>query len=125
MTPPSSAPTMTGSTMAAWWRPPASSSTRPTRPDPCPIHGASSSRHRSSRARTERRRMRILHVLDHSIPLHSGYSFRTQAILEQQRAMGWQTFNLTSGKHHLPCPAREDVEGLTFYRTAYDTSFIA
>ena len=29
--------------------------------------------------------MRILHVLDHSIPLHSGYMFRTRAILEQQR----------------------------------------
>ena len=28
--------------------------------------------------------MRILHVLDHSIPLHSGYTFRTAAILREQ-----------------------------------------
>ena len=32
--------------------------------------------------------MRILHVLDHSIPLHSGYTFRTAAILREQRALG-------------------------------------
>ena len=32
--------------------------------------------------------MRILHVLDHSLPLHSGYAFRTLAILREQRALG-------------------------------------
>jgi len=32
--------------------------------------------------------MRILHVLDHSIPLHSGYTFRTAAILREQREAG-------------------------------------
>src|SRR5574338_53758 len=30
--------------------------------------------------------MRILHILDHSIPLHSGYTFRTAAILREQLA---------------------------------------
>ncbi|CAM5364538.1 hypothetical protein RLIN73S_07094 [Rhodanobacter lindaniclasticus] len=35
--------------------------------------------------------LRILHVLDHSLPLHSGYTFRTLAILGQQRALGWDT----------------------------------
>ena len=33
--------------------------------------------------------MRILHVLDHSIPLHSGYTFRTRSILREQQALGW------------------------------------
>jgi hypothetical protein len=33
-------------------------------------------------------RMRILHILDHSIPLHSGYIFRTAAMLRQQRKLG-------------------------------------
>ena len=28
--------------------------------------------------------MRILHVLDHSLPVHSGYTFRTRAILKAQ-----------------------------------------
>ena len=32
--------------------------------------------------------LRILHVLDHSIPLHSGYTFRTASILREQRALG-------------------------------------
>ena len=40
--------------------------------------------------------MRILHVLDHSIPLQSGYTFRTLAILREQRALGWQTLQLTT-----------------------------
>ena len=31
--------------------------------------------------------MRILHVLDHSIPLHSGYTFRTLALLREQRKL--------------------------------------
>ena len=62
--------------------------------------------------------LRILHVLDHSIPLHSGYAFRTRAILREQRRLGWETFQLTSPKHAVPCPAEEDVDGLHFYRTA-------
>ena len=36
--------------------------------------------------------MRILHILDHSIPLHSGYTFRTLALLREQRRLGWDTF---------------------------------
>jgi phosphatidylinositol alpha-1,6-mannosyltransferase len=43
-------------------------------------------------------RVRVLHVLDHSIPLHSGYTFRTLAILREQRRRGWETFHLTSPK---------------------------
>jgi len=62
--------------------------------------------------------MRILHVLDHSIPVHSGYAFRTLAILREQRALGWETEHVTSAKHELPCPPVEEVDGLTFHRTA-------
>ena len=46
--------------------------------------------------------VRILHVLDHSIPMQSGYTFRTRAILREQRRMGWETFHLTSPKHAAP-----------------------
>ena len=38
---------------------------------------------------------RILHVLDHSLPLHSGYTFRTRAILTAQAAMGWTVAGVT------------------------------
>lgn len=61
--------------------------------------------------------MRILHVLDHSIPLHSGYAFRTIAILRQQRALGWETVHVTGSKHVLDSPPEEDVDGFHFYRT--------
>jgi PEP-CTERM/exosortase A-associated glycosyltransferase len=64
-------------------------------------------------------RVRILHVLDHSIPLHSGYTFRTAAILREQRALGWETFHLTSPKHSAPGAVEEDIEGLHFFRTRW------
>jgi PEP-CTERM/exosortase A-associated glycosyltransferase len=60
---------------------------------------------------------RILHVLDHSIPLHSGYTFRTQSILREQRRLGWETFHLTSPKHLDPQGLEETVDGLHFFRT--------
>ena len=61
--------------------------------------------------------MRILHVLDHSIPLHSGYSFRTLAILRGQRAMGWETLHVTGAKQGSPADGADDVDGLRFHRT--------
>ncbi len=62
--------------------------------------------------------IRTLHVLDHSIPLHSGYTFRTVALLREQRALGWETFQLTSPKHGETSVPFEDVDGLRFYRTS-------
>ncbi len=61
--------------------------------------------------------LRIVHILDHSIPLQSGYAFRTRAILREQRRLGWETIALTSPKHTAPGGAEEDVDGLHFYRT--------
>ena len=65
--------------------------------------------------------MRILHVLDHSIPLHSGYTFRTASILREQRALGWETFHLTSPKQGQTAAADEAIDGLHFYRTPAGT----
>ncbi|WP_426071142.1 TIGR04063 family PEP-CTERM/XrtA system glycosyltransferase [Janthinobacterium sp. DSP2-3-3] len=62
--------------------------------------------------------MRILHILDHSLPLHSGYTFRTLAILRQQRALGWHTMQLTSAKQGPADGAQQLVDGWHFYRTA-------
>lgn len=61
--------------------------------------------------------IRVLHVLDHSIPLHSGYTFRTAALLREQRALGWETHHLTSPKQGTTCASFEEVDGLGFYRT--------
>ncbi len=60
--------------------------------------------------------MRILHVLDHSAPILSGYTYRTLSILREQRKMGWETAHVTSSKH----PAAslvEESEGFRFHRT--------
>jgi PEP-CTERM/exosortase A-associated glycosyltransferase len=69
--------------------------------------------------------MRVLHVLDHSVPLHSGYSFRTLAILREQRKLGIETFHVTSPKHTAPGPPVEDVEGFRFHRTAPASGFLS
>jgi PEP-CTERM/exosortase A-associated glycosyltransferase len=70
--------------------------------------------------------MRVLHVLDHSIPLHSGYTFRTASILREQRALGWETFHVTGSKHQGGNDLLEETaDGLHFYRTAKSTGAMA
>jgi PEP-CTERM/exosortase A-associated glycosyltransferase len=61
--------------------------------------------------------MRILHILDHSMPMHSGYSFRTRAILKAQIARGWKVAGVTGARHTQDGPDVETIDGLTFYRT--------
>lgn len=61
---------------------------------------------------------RILHVLDHSLPLHSGYSFRTASILREQAALGWQTWHLTTPRQIDGHSGHEVADGLTFHRSA-------
>ncbi len=63
--------------------------------------------------------MRILHVLDHSLPLHSGYTFRTRAILKAQQAMGWEVACLTGARHTAAGPDPEAIDGLVFHRTPH------
>ena len=65
--------------------------------------------------------MRILHVFDHSLPLHSGYTFRSANILREQRKLGWETFHVTSPKQVNCTLAEEDADGLHFYRTPQPT----
>jgi PEP-CTERM/exosortase A-associated glycosyltransferase len=60
---------------------------------------------------------RILHVLDHSLPTHSGYTFRTRALMKAQLAKGWEVAGVTGVRHPAPGPDGETVDGLTFYRT--------
>jgi PEP-CTERM/exosortase A-associated glycosyltransferase len=61
--------------------------------------------------------MKVLHVFDHSIPLHSGYTFRSRAIIRQQQALGIETCHVTSAKHGNKKIEVEEVEGLKFYRS--------
>ena len=61
--------------------------------------------------------LRILHLLDHSLPLHSGYVFRTLSILKEQRKLGWETYQLTSPKQGHASTELESFDGWEFYRT--------
>lgn len=76
--------------------------------------------------------MKILHIFDHSIPLHSGYTFRSRAILREQRKLGWNTAHVTSPKHAVDLagqgkevPLVEEVEGLRFYRASLPGGWMA
>jgi PEP-CTERM/exosortase A-associated glycosyltransferase len=62
---------------------------------------------------------RVLHVLDHSLPLQSGYTFRTRAILKAQQAGGHEVQCVTGQRQEGPPPASnpEIVDGLIFHRT--------
>jgi PEP-CTERM/exosortase A-associated glycosyltransferase len=62
---------------------------------------------------------RILHILDHSLPLHSGYAFRTRAILKAQEADGHEVRAIT-GLRQGPTAIDglpEEHAGLRFHRT--------
>jgi len=69
--------------------------------------------------------MRILHVFDHSLPLHSGYTFRSANILREQRKLGWETFHVTSPKQVNCSVAEEEADGLRFFRTSHPTGFMS
>jgi glycogen(starch) synthase len=61
--------------------------------------------------------MRILHVLDHSLPLHSGYTFRTRAMVMAQKARGLEVACLTGARHGGAGADPETIEGIDFHRT--------
>jgi len=60
---------------------------------------------------------RVLHVLDHSLPMHSGYTFRTRAILKAQQDSGIEVRGITGLRHVVEGPDTEEVDGITFHRT--------
>ena len=61
--------------------------------------------------------MRILHILDHGLPLQSGYTFRTRAILKSQMRRGWEVAAVTGPRHGKSESAEETVDGMDFFRT--------
>src|SRR3546814_17898173 len=61
--------------------------------------------------------MRILHVLDHGLPLQSGYTFRTRATLKAEEGKGWTLAALTGPRHGAAPAARASVDELAFVTT--------
>jgi PEP-CTERM/exosortase A-associated glycosyltransferase len=61
--------------------------------------------------------LKVLHLLDHSAPLHSGYTFRSLAILRSQRDLGIETVHVTSQRQGISEAEHEVSEGIEFFRT--------
>lgn len=61
--------------------------------------------------------MKVLHVLDHSRPVLSGYSTRSWNIVHFQQRLGLGPVVLTSPKHPAVGPDREVLDGIVHYRT--------
>lgn len=60
---------------------------------------------------------RILHVLDHSLPIGSGYSYRSRSIVTFQKRLGLEPVVLTSPKQGTESEGRDLVDGIAHYRT--------
>ncbi len=69
--------------------------------------------------------LRVVHVLDHSLPLQSGYVFRTLGILGAQRGFGWETIQLTTPRNHPGAPAFETIDGWDFHRTSLPATWLS
>jgi glycogen synthase len=63
--------------------------------------------------------MRILHVLDHSLPYLSAYSYRCSSVIGRQRQFGLTPVVLTSPRHEACGGERELYDGVAHYRSRW------
>ena len=72
--------------------------------------------------------MRVLHVLDHSIPLQSGYVFRTMAIVREQKKIGITPILMTTPRHTKSSQhgyqSFEQIDNWQIYRANKKNSFL-
>jgi PEP-CTERM/exosortase A-associated glycosyltransferase len=70
------------------------------------------------------RPLRVMHVLDHSWPVHTGYSIRSLHLVAAQHRLGLRPQVLTGPLQLLDDPQASDtvVEGVSYWRTPYDGS---
>ncbi|MBO0722826.1 MAG: glycosyltransferase, exosortase A system-associated [Blastocatellia bacterium] len=63
--------------------------------------------------------MKVLHVLDHSLPYFSGYSFRSDYIIRAQKGIGLDPVVVTSPKHEDFTNEHEEIDEVDFYRVRW------
>ena len=70
-------------------------------------------------------RYRVLHVLDHSRPLLSGYSVRSHSLVAAQKKIGFSPEVLTGPLHQLEDPSAVDttIDGISHRRTSLPTGW--
>ena len=62
----------------------------------------------------------VLHVLSYSVPNMSGYTHRSQSIIERQKALGARPVVITSSRH-AAFVKREEIGGIAYYRSRLPT----
>src|SRR4051812_19532943 len=62
---------------------------------------------------------RVLHVLDHSLPIVSGYSVRSRSLISAQAALGFEPSVLTGPRHEVEDANSLDTafDGVSYRRT--------
>ncbi|MGI6656362.1 MAG: TIGR04063 family PEP-CTERM/XrtA system glycosyltransferase [Desulfobulbus sp.] len=69
--------------------------------------------------------MKVVHILDHSLPLHSGYTFRSDNIIRCQQDAGLFPVAITSPKHEQSWKKQseplEEINGIRYYRSGVST----
>lgn len=65
--------------------------------------------------------LRILHIINHSLPIYDGYTFRSHNIVQAQQKKGWHPLVLTSPKYEEYWKGAwqpiEVLDGICHYRT--------
>jgi glycogen(starch) synthase len=61
--------------------------------------------------------MRILHVLDHSLPMLDGYAVRSKHVVEGQLAAGIEVAAVTAHMPGAEVPLEHEINGVQYYRT--------
>ena len=63
--------------------------------------------------------MKILHVMNDTIPLIGGYTIRSRCIVTHQRQIGMEPFVITSVRQGPTPENREQFDGITYFRTQW------
>lgn len=62
----------------------------------------------------------VLHILDHSLPEHDGYSFRSHSVLTQLKQFRLKIDVITGPKHGPVANAMDTIDGIEYLRTAIE-----
>ena len=66
--------------------------------------------------------LKVAHILDHFLPYHSGYVYRTLSIIKALRDKGVHQILITSCKHKKSSRPFEEVDGFRVHHTQYGNS---
>lgn len=69
--------------------------------------------------------LRVLHVLDHSVPVLDGYSHRSRSLIAAQKTLGFYPAVVTGPLHNLDDanPSEMDLDSVHYYRTPEHSGF--